>query len=179
MLNSLRWPLAYVVSILAVNYGFTQVPLVPLLGDMWPPMSLLVGFIFVIRDFTQRQVGHWIWAYMALGGLLSYIMADPFVAVASVTAFMVSEAVDWSIYTFTGKTLSQRVLLSSAVSTPFDSVIFLGMIGHLSVVGVLLMVASKMVGALIVWWIVRRQEIKEYLLTTVLDGPPTPEDYQS
>jgi len=108
---------------------------------------------------------------MALGGLLSYIMADPFVAVASVTAFMVSESVDWAIYTFTGRTLSQRVLLSSAVSTPFDSVIFLGMIGHLSLVGVLLMVASKMVGAVIVWAVLRRREHEEYLLTTPLDGP--------
>jgi len=175
-MSNLLWPLAYVLSIVAVNYGFTQVPLVPLLGDMWPPMSLLVSFIFVIRDFTQRQVGHYIWGYMALGGMLSYIMADPFVAVASVTAFMVSEAVDWSIYTFTGRTLSQRVLLSSAVSTPFDSVIFLGMIGHLSIVGVLLMVASKMVGAVIVWAIIKRQERPLLLPAT---AAMQPNDYES
>lgn len=174
--GTILWPAVYMLSILAVNYGFVHVPLVPLFGDMWPPMSLLVGFIFVIRDFTQRQVGHWIWAYMAVGGLLSYIMADPFVAVASVTAFMVSEAVDWAIYTFTGKTLSQRVLLSSAVSTPFDSVIFLGMIGHLSLVGVVLMVASKMVGAVIVWALVRRQERPLLLPAT---AAMQPDDYES
>lgn len=141
----------YVIAIVAVNYGFSEVPLIPVGDAMWPPLSLAVGLIFVLRDFAQRRVGHWIWLAMLAGCVLSYIMADPFVALASATAFLISEALDWAGYTFTRKPFHQRVLISSALSAPLDSVVFLAMIGHLSWVGVATMTASKMLGALIVW----------------------------
>ena len=59
---------------------------------------------------------------------------------------------------FTGRSFSQRVLISSAVGTPLDSIVFLAVIGHLSVIGVVAMTASKMLGALLVWWMMRRRE---------------------
>ena len=37
-----KYSIAYVACILAVNIGFVYVPPMPLLGEMWPPMSLLV-----------------------------------------------------------------------------------------------------------------------------------------
>ena len=118
---------------------------------MLAPMSFLVGFIFVIRDFSQREIGHKVLGAMAVGGLLSYYMADPFVAYASVVAFMISESVDWGVYTFTNKPLKQRVLLSSLIGTPIDSAIFMSILGFFSWYGLLIMFISKMVGALIVW----------------------------
>ena len=121
-------------------------------------MSLVVGFIFVARDFAQRELGHKVIVAMLFAALLSYYMADPFVALASLAAFLISEFADWALYSFTGKPFSQRVLISSAVSTPLDSVVFLGIISHLSFVGVVAMTISKMVGALLVWWLVRRRE---------------------
>lgn len=149
----------YVALIIAVNYGFTVVPLVPMpTGEMWPPMSLAVGFVFVVRDFAQREVGHRVLLAMLAGAVLSWWMASPFVAVASVTAFLVSELADWAIYSWSGRPLSQRILWSSAVSTPIDSAVFLALIGHLSVSGVLAMVASKMLGAMFVAWMVRRRD---------------------
>ena len=49
----------YIALIVAVNYAFTVVPLVKLPdGTMWPPVALLVGLIFVARDFAQREGGH-------------------------------------------------------------------------------------------------------------------------
>ncbi len=154
-----RFTLLYVVLIVAVNYGFVVVPLLPMPGgEMWPPMSLVVGFVFVARDFAQREIGHRVIIAMLVAAGLSYAMADPFVAAASLAAFLISEFADWAVYSFTGKPLSQRVLLSSALGTPIDSVVFLAMIGHLSVVGVVAMTLSKMVGALMVWWLVRRRE---------------------
>jgi uncharacterized PurR-regulated membrane protein YhhQ (DUF165 family) len=95
---------------------------------------------------------------MLIAGGLSYVMADPFVAAASVAAFLISEFADWAVYSFTGRPFAQRVLLSSAVGTPLDSIVFLGMIGHLSMVGVAAMTLSKMLGALAVWWMIRRQD---------------------
>ena len=122
-------------------------------------MSLLVGFIFVARDFAQREIGSRVIIAMLVAALLSYLMADPFVAVASLVAFLISEFADWAVYTFTGRSFSQRVLISSAVGTPLDSIVFLGIIGHLSVVGVIAMTISKMLGALVVWWLIRRREV--------------------
>ena len=79
-------------------------------------------------------------------------MADPFVAVASAVAFAISELTDWAIYTVYKKPMKDRVLLSSAISTPVDSAVFMLMLGFFSWYGLVIMVASKMLGALIVWY---------------------------
>lgn len=156
---SLKYSVLYVGLIVLVNWGFTVVPLVDLPGgEKWPPMSLVVGFIFVARDFAQREIGHRVIIAMLIAAALSYVMADPFVAVASLSAFLISEFADWAVYSFTGRNFSQRVLISSAVGTPLDSIVFLAVIGHLSVIGVVAMTASKMLGALLVWWMMRRRE---------------------
>ena len=141
----------YIALIVVVNYGFTIVPLVPTpWGEMFPPMSLLVGFVFVARDFAQREAGHLVLLSMLAGGVLSWFMAGPYVAVASVVAFAISETIDWVVYTLSKKPLSQRIVLSSLASTPIDSTVFLAMIGHLSFAGVLAMTIAKIIGALIV-----------------------------
>jgi len=153
-----KWTAAYIALIVAVNYGFSVVPLVDLPGEeKWPPMSLVVGFIFVARDFAQREIGHKVILAMLIAGGLSYVMASPFVAVASVAAFLISEFADWGIYSFTGKKFHERVLWSSAFATPIDSIVFLAIIGHLSVTGVVAMTVSKMLGALGVWWMLKRR----------------------
>ena len=149
----------YVVLIVAVNYAFTVIPLVKLPdGTMWPPVALLVGFVFIARDFAQREVGHKVLLAMLVGVAISYFMANPFVATASAVAFLFSELVDWAVYTYTKRPLSQRVLLSSLLGAPVDSAIFLGLLSLLSPVGVAAMTASKVAGAFIIWWMIRRRE---------------------
>ncbi|MBM3566878.1 MAG: VUT family protein [Alphaproteobacteria bacterium] len=149
----------YIGLIVLVNWAFAHVPLVALPGgEKWPPVSLLVGFVFVVRDFAQREIGHRVIFAMLLAGAVSYVMASPAVALASVAAFLVSEFADWAVYSFTKRRFSERVLISSIVSTPIDSAVFLFLIGHLSFVGVAAMTLSKMAGALLVWWLVRRRE---------------------
>ncbi|MBL6957384.1 MAG: VUT family protein [Rhodospirillales bacterium] len=151
--------LLYIALIVAVNYAFTVVPLVELPdGTKWPPVSLLVGFVFVARDFAQREIGHRVLLAMLVGVGISYFMANPFVAAASAAAFLVSELADWAVYTFTKRPFSERVLYSSVLGAPIDSAVFLGGIGILTPVGVIAMTASKLLGALIVWWMVRRRE---------------------
>ena len=158
-LLSFRFTLLYVALIVAVNYGFSVVPLVKLPdGTMWPPMSLVVGFIFVVRDFAQREIGHKVLLAMLVGAALSYVMADPYVAIASAAAFLVSELADWLVYSLTKRPLSQRIIYSSLLSAPLDSAVFLFAIQHFSIVGVITMTASKLVGAAIVWWMIRRRE---------------------
>ena len=156
---AIRFTLLYVALIVLVNWGFTVVPLVPLPGgEMWPPMSLVVGLVFVARDYAQREIGHKVIIAMLVSAALSYVMANPFVAVASLSAFLISEFADWAVYSFTRRPFSQRVLLSSLIGTPLDSAVFLAIIGHFSLVGVVAMTLSKMLGALAVWWLVRRRE---------------------
>ena len=157
-LNKFKYSLAYVVSILIVNIGFVYIPPVPLLGEMFPPMSLVVGLIFILRDFAQREIGHKVLIAMGIGAVLSYFMADPFVAVASVVAFAISELVDWAVYTFTKRPLKDRILLSSALGTPVDSAVFLLILGFFSPLGFLLMTVAKILSAIIVWWRIKNED---------------------
>ena len=149
----------YILSIVLVNWAFTVVPPIPIPGGaLWPPVALMVGFVFVLRDFAQREIGHGVLAAMLAGAFLSYAMAGPQVAIASAAAFLVSELADWAVYTWTKRPLSERVLYSSAIAAPLDSIVFLAGIGFLSVAGVVAMTVSKMLGALAVWWLIRRRE---------------------
>ena len=151
--------MAYVLCVVMVNYAFMVVPMISLPnGDLWSPVALLVGFVFVIRDYAQREVGHWVLPAMLIGGIISWFMASPQIASASICAFLVGEFLDWAVYTFTGRPFSQRVLLSSAASTPVDSAVFLYMIGMFSVSAVLVMAGSKMLGALAVFIIASKRD---------------------
>ena len=155
----MKYALFYILSIVAVNCAFDLVP--PLVlpgGDVWSPVALVVGFVFVIRDYAQREIGHYVLPAMLFGGFLSWLLASPNVALASLCAFFAGELLDWAVYTFTGRPFSQRVLFSSALSTPVDSAVFLAMVGMFSWSSVLIMTVSKMVGAFAVFLIARRRE---------------------
>lgn len=154
------YALLYIGTIVLVNFAFDKVPMLTMPGgELWSPVALVVGFVFVIRDYAQREIGHFVLPAMMVGGAVSWAMATPEVAIASVCAFLTGELVDWGVYTFTGRPFSQRILLSSALSTPLDSFIFLSMIGIFSVPSVVLMTASKMFGALVVFYLARRREL--------------------
>jgi len=46
------------------------------------------------------------------------------IALASVSAFLISEFIDWLIFTITKKDFIHRIWISNTVSTPIDSVVF-------------------------------------------------------
>ncbi|MFP6688515.1 MAG: hypothetical protein VCD31_04220 [Alphaproteobacteria bacterium] len=155
---ALFWAAIYIGLIVLVNWLFIVVQPVDMGGgEMWPPVALVVGLIFIARDFAQRVIGHWVLAAMLVAGVLSYFLADPFVAYASVAAFAISELADWLVYSFTKRSFAQRILFSSALATPLDTIVFLGIMGWLSAPAVLAMTASKLVGALMVWYLVRNR----------------------
>jgi len=145
--------LSYIGSIVLVNWAFSVVPVIKLpWGQMFTPLTFVVGFTFILRDYAQREIGSKkVLGAMVVGVGLSYFMASPFVATASATAFALSELVDWGCFTFTKKPFADRILISSAVGTPVDSVVFLVMIGQFSIVSAVVMTLSKMVGAVLVW----------------------------
>ena len=151
------WTTAYIAAVVGINWLFVVVPMVPILGTMFPPVMLIVGFVFVFRDFAQREIGHWVIIAMLVAGGISYFMSAPVVALASVTAFLISETIDWAVYTFTRKPLSQRILYSSAVSVPVDTFVFLQLVGFFDWTAFALVSIAKMVGALVFWWILRNR----------------------
>lgn len=155
------WTAAYIGAVVFINWLFVVVPMVPVLGTMFPPVMLVVGFVFVFRDFAQREVGHLVILAMIAAGAISYFMSAPVVAIASLSAFLVSEAVDWAVYTFTRKPLAQRVLYSSALSVPVDTFVFLHLVGIFDWTGFLLVVTAKMVGALVFWVVLRNRPMPE------------------
>ena len=155
----MKYALFYILAIVAVNCAFDAVPMFTFpSGEIWTPVSLVVGFVFVLRDYAQREIGHYVLPAMLVGGLISWLFASAEIAFASVLAFFAGELLDWAVYTFTGRPFSQRVLLSSALSTPVDSAIFLYMVGMFSFSSVLMMTASKMAGALVVFFLARQRE---------------------
>jgi uncharacterized PurR-regulated membrane protein YhhQ (DUF165 family) len=155
----MKYTLLYILSIVAVNCAFDCVPPVPLPdGGIWTPASLVVGLVFVIRDYAQREIGHHVLSAMLIGGVLSWFLASPDVALASVCAFFTGEMLDWAAFTFTGRPFSQRILLSGAVSTPVDTIVFLSMVNLFSWSSLMVMVVSKMAGSVIVYFLARRRE---------------------
>lgn len=141
----------YVGLVVIVNILFSVVPMIETSFGAVSPVAIIVGLVFVARDFAQRAAGHFVIVAMALATLISYMMADPFVAIASAVAFGTSEIFDWLAYTITKKPFHQRILLSSIISTPVDTAVFLWFINGMSVGTFLLMVASKLIAAILIY----------------------------
>jgi len=184
MLKGRAWAFFYVALIPFLNWTFGRpdIPLIdlsPVFGFLEPdpaksvifnPLTILTGFVFVVRDFVQREMGHRVLVLMALAIGWSFYYSWPVIALASAIAFAISETVDWLIYTFTKYRLSTRILLSSLVASPIDTTVFLygadlARQGHGEPAGVMLnlpniifFIVGKMIGAVIVSWMMRRRE---------------------
>ena len=117
-----------------------------------------------VRDYAQRRVGHQVLWAMLVGCVISWYMATPQLALASAAAFAMGELGDWALFTFTNRPFSQRILISSLVGAPLDSVVFLLIIGLATPWSIITMSVSKLLGALLVFWLVRRREQREYAM---------------
>lgn len=157
MRNAIIFMFLYVATILGVNMGFSYVPMIETPLGLLSPMAIVVGMTFVLRDFAQRYAGHFVLLGMAIGAVLSYIFADPYVATASLAAFVVAEGADYLLYTLTKRPFKDRVLISSAVSTPLDTGVFLLGISGFTFGTFFLMVLSKMIAAVVIWLIAKRE----------------------
>ena len=138
----------YVLCVVAANYSFAIMPTWQFGDAMVPTATFVVGITFVARDFAQRSAGHWVLVAMAVALVISYFLADPKVAMASALAFAISELVDWAVYSFTKKPFYSRVLLSSVLSAPIDSAVFLTYIGFGSWQAILIHATFKVAVAL-------------------------------
>jgi uncharacterized PurR-regulated membrane protein YhhQ (DUF165 family) len=124
------------------------------LGDLYLA-NIVVGFVFVLRDYAQRQIGHYILLATLLAGAITWLMVDPALALASVTAFFISEMADWAIYSFTKRPMQQRILVSSLVSVPLDTLAFQYLANYLTPAAFSTEVLSKALGVLFVWYLLK------------------------
>ena len=152
------WTASYIAAIVLVNWLFESVaPVATPIGD-FRLAAVVVGIVLVLRDYAQREVGHKILLATLAAGVVTWYMTTPFLALASVTAFFISEMADWAIFSFTRRPLQSRILISSLVSVPLDSLAFLYLAGFLSWPVFATQVVSKAVGVLIVWFLLRARE---------------------
>jgi uncharacterized PurR-regulated membrane protein YhhQ (DUF165 family) len=122
---------------------------------------LVVGFVFVLRDYAQREIGHKVLVATLVAGLITYSMVDPTIAMASVTAFVISEMADWAIYSFTRRPLQSRILISSLVAVPLDTIVFQHLAGYLSPAAFTTEVLSKALGVAVVWYLLKLRTDRE------------------
>lgn len=150
----MKFSIIYISMIVLLNVAFTYIPNFTLHdGTLWSIGSVIAGLVFVARDYAQREVGHKkVLLLMVGGGLLSYAMADPYVAMASIAAFSVSEIVDYLVYTFKKGSFKIKVLMSGLISIPIDTVIFLAFIDQLSVFSFIVMSLSKVLALSYLAW---------------------------
>ena len=126
------------------------------------PVTIVTGLVLVVRDFSQREIGHEVLFAMALALGLTYVTSGGALALASGAAFLISELVDYAMFTFTKYKLSTRVLLSSALAAPIDTTTFLYGASflrpdQLTAPNIIMSVGGKMVGAIIIWWLIRQR----------------------
>ena len=152
------WVALYVIAIVAVNWMFTAIaPWHTPLGDLYLA-NVVVGFIFVLRDYAQREIGHYILFATAVAGVLTWFMVDPAIAAASISAFILSETADWGVYSFLRRPLSQRILISALFAVPLDTLAFQYLAGYLTPAAFLTEMVSKGFGVLLVWFILRARD---------------------
>lgn len=151
------------------NVGTTCVPggpcLVPVLPSLMAPSGvLMIGLALVLRDLVQRRLGvAWVLLAILLGSGLSGLLAPGSLVVASAAAFMLSELVDFAIYTpLQRRRLVLAVFASSVVGLVVDSLVFLKLaFGSLEFLpGQVVGKAWMVVIALPVIWWVRNYEVR-------------------
>lgn len=145
--------ISYISFILIINICFSYLPSVHFSGNnVISVANILVGFIYLARDFAQREIGHYVLLAMAVGATLSYWLADRAIALASLAAFLIAESFDWGIFTLTRWPLSKRLLLSASISAPIDTYVFLHVAQLYNHLEFTVMTVAKLFGVLLLWW---------------------------
>lgn len=153
---------SYVLLIVVLNKLYGTLPLYTFFDELVSPLDITVGMIYIFRDFSQREIGRYVIIAMLFAGYLSFVLADQTVAYASLCAFLIGEFIDWGIFTYTKKPLSQRLIWSAMLSAPVDSFAFLYLLGRVNWLAMGVMTLTKFIGVIVVWaaWRVQRNRAK-------------------
>lgn len=123
---------AFLSVILGANYVTTEYGMIPVgFGFVATAGTYLAGASFVLRDSLQDAAGkRTTVALIVIGAALSFLIADPFIALASGVAFLASETADLAVYTPLRKRGYVRAAVASnVVGSLVDTVLFLWIAG--------------------------------------------------
>ena len=126
-IKTLVLALAFAGTVLAANAALETWGIVAVgFGLAAPAGVFFAGIVFTLRDGLHEIGGRtWVLGAIAVGGALSYFI-DPVFALASATAFTVSELVDYSIYApLRRRSWLPAITVSNIGGLTVDSVLFL------------------------------------------------------
>jgi len=126
----MRYLTAYLATIVAANLAVAHLHPSPWygLGLTAPAGVYFAGLVLVLRDYVHRQYGlRGSLVAVALGSLVSLLMAAPQFIVASVAAFAVAELLDLAVFIPATNRwgMAAGVALSGVVGSLVDSLLFL------------------------------------------------------
>jgi uncharacterized PurR-regulated membrane protein YhhQ (DUF165 family) len=123
---------AFLGCILAANYVTSRYGMVPVgFGLTATAGTYFAGLSFVLRDSLHDAAGkRWTLTVIAAGAVLSFLIADPFIALASAVAFGLSETADLAVYTPLRRGGYLRAAVASnVVGSVVDTIAFLAIAG--------------------------------------------------
>ncbi|NKS29262.1 VUT family protein [Rhodococcus hoagii] len=121
-------------SVLAANWATTRFGFVPVgFGQQATAGTFAAGFALAARDATQDLLGRRAMLIaLTIGAALSYLVADPAIALASLAAFALSELLAFAVYTplrnrsrLGDRRWATAVTTSSLTGAVADTVVFL------------------------------------------------------
>lgn len=117
---------------------------------VFPAGAVMIGLTFSFRDMVQRKYGKWqCWIWMVIASLITLFFNQQ-IAFASVCAFLVSEGVDWGVYTWLPGSFRKRLIVSNLFGVPLDSVVFVGLAFGLNWQAIFGQTIIKMLSSLLV-----------------------------
>jgi uncharacterized PurR-regulated membrane protein YhhQ (DUF165 family) len=119
--------LSYVGCVFGANWAISRYGVVPIgFGLMAPAGVYFAGLSFSVRDGLQRSGGRRVViAAILVGAVLSAFLSDS-LALASGVAFLLSELLDYAVYTpLQSRNWLAAVVLSNTAGAVVDSVLFL------------------------------------------------------
>lgn len=117
----------FISTVFAANWLIAHVGIVPVgFGLMAPSGVFVVGLAFTFRDVIHRTIGRqYVLVGIAIGAVASVLVSPQF-ALASATAFAVSELSDLLVYQrFAARDWTLAVAASNTVGLIVDSALFL------------------------------------------------------
>jgi queuosine precursor transporter len=154
--------IGYIATIILANWAIQTFGVVPVGPGLLAPAGVyFAGLAFTLRDLVQEQLGRpWTVAAIVAGAGLSSLISPQF-AIASGTAFLLSELADFAVYT----PLRQRswvaaIVASNVVGLTVDSALFLSLaFGSLEFLPGQIVGKAWMTGAAVVaLWMWRRRQ---------------------
>lgn len=163
---------ALVVCVAAANYATSYLGLVGAgFGLMVTAGTYAAGLALGLRDALHEAGGiRWVLVAIAAGAVLSLLLGDGRIALASAAAFLLAELLDLAVYApLRKRAWRSAVIASNAVGAVVDTFVFLAIAGFpltAGLVGGQLLVKAVWVtaGFLLVAEVIRRAVPRERLL---------------